>query len=305
MTDSAISKYGLGTWTWGHETDLDSADAQLSLFLEVGGTLVDTAANYSDGRSEELLGKLIHRNSCRDNIFLCTKAGVTPTGLDMRPKALMAQLDESLKRLETNHVDLWQLHAWSDQVDLRMSFEALRGALESGKVHHVGVCNYTAEQLARAHDVAAEMGFAIASVQAQYSLLSRAARELAPHLQDGKTRLISWSPLAGGILTGKYQRKVPPNSRATDKRYRDYLDSYLDHPSAVAAVEVLRLVSKAIGKTPAQTALAWVRQQPGVTSVLLGARNDKQLADALESSSLTLPNDILTLLSETTEPPPE
>lgn len=300
-TGEAVSSYGLGTWTWGHETDDEIARAQLFSFLEVGGTLIDTAGTYSGGQAEHILGGLLRVKSRRESVFLCTKAGVSGTGLNTRPGFLLNQLHDSLRRLSTDYVDLWQLHAWSDQTSLRSSFQALRSALDAGKARYVGVCNYTAGQLAEARGLASDLGIELASIQSEYSLLARGAADLAPHLTDGKVGLLAWSPLAGGILTGKYESAIPRGSRADDRRYQAYMAPHLGEASTTSMLQILQVVADAIGSSVAQAALAWVRGQPGVTSVLLGARNAAQLAHALESATFTLPHDIQTLLAEVTD----
>ncbi|KAB1161269.1 aldo/keto reductase [Micromonospora sp. AMSO12t] len=297
----AVSGYGLGTWTWGHETDEDSAREQLWCFLDAGGTLVDTAAVYTDGNAERILGRLL-ASVPRDAVVVSTKAGVTANGVDTTPDALLAQLDASLRRLGTDHVDLWQLHAWSDATPLPASVEALRVARDSGRARAVGVCNYTPRQVDEAFAVAERIGMPISGVQLQYSLLVRAAEAVAERVRAHGAGVLAWSPLASGVLTGKYHRGVPPGTRGADPRYSPFIAPFLSAPEVPAALEVLDLVAGALGRSCAEVALAWVRDRPGVAGVLLGARDADQVRAQLASVDLELPAEVADLLTSSVMP---
>ncbi|MGH8883016.1 MAG: aldo/keto reductase, partial [Stackebrandtia sp.] len=225
-----------------------------------------------------------------------------PDGFDTTGTRILSQLDDSLRRLRSDHVDLWQLHVWSDLTPLSETLSALRTAMDSGRARRVGVCNYSPSQLAQAHRIAADAGITISTVQSEYSLLVRDAEALVPELSRTDTGLVAWSPLAGGVLTGKYRDETPPGSRATDTHYLPYLEPFLTDSRTVAIVAMLDLIGDALDVSPTQVALAWVRQRPAVTRVLLGARTVEQLRHSLDGAGLTLPADVHTLLTEATEP---
>ncbi|MEV5767395.1 aldo/keto reductase [Micromonospora sp. NPDC052213] len=301
LGELAVSGYGLGTWTWGHETNEDAAREQLWCFLDAGGTLVDTAAVYADGNAERILGRLLTLVP-RDAVVVSTKAGVTANGVDTTPEALLAQLDASLRRLGTDYVDLWQLHAWSDATPLLASLEALRVARDSGRARAVGVCNYTPSQVDEAFAVAERIGTPISGVQLQYSLLVRAAEAVMDRAREYGAGVLAWSPLASGVLTGKYQRGVPPGTRGTDPRYFPFIAPFLSAPEVPAAIEILDLVAGALGRSCTEVALAWARDRPGVAGVLLGARDATQMRAQLDSVDLALPAEVADLLTSSVMP---
>jgi aryl-alcohol dehydrogenase-like predicted oxidoreductase len=301
LGELTVSTYGLGTWTWGRETAESAAREQLRRFLDAGGSLVDTAPAYSDGEAERILGRLLD-DVPRESVILSTKAGVTARGVDTTPGSLLAQLDGSLHRLRTDYVDLWQLHAWSGATPISVSFDALRIARDSGRARAVGVCNYTAAQFDAAIAAAERAQTPLSSVQLQYSLLFRGADAVTPRLAASNTGLLAWSPLASGVLTGKYHDGVAPHTRGADPRYAAFIEPYLSSPIVPSAIAVLELVAAALGRTCVEVALAWVRGRPGVSSVLLGARDGTQLQDLLNSVDLDLPTEISELLATAVTP---
>jgi aryl-alcohol dehydrogenase-like predicted oxidoreductase len=298
-TDLTVSRLGLGTWTWAHDTGTDVAAAQLRTFLDAGGTLVDTAAAYGDGRAEELLGTVLRTAVRRDEVVIATKAGAADV-VDTSRRAMLSTLDDSLRRLGTDHVDLWQVHAWSDTVPVAETLGALDEAVRSGRCRHVGICNYAGWQAARAATVQQLTGAApLATHQTQYSLLHREPeREVVPAARALGTGVLAWSPLAGGVLSGKYRQGTPAGTRATVDRYVPYLRPFLDDADADAIVSAVCLTAGALGRSPAEVALAWVRDRPGVTAALIGARTGDQLRTALDSESLDLPDEITELLDD-------
>ena len=211
-----VSRLGLGTMTWSRDTDEHEAAEQLRDFVDAGGTLIDTAASYADGASEELLGSLLSTAVGRDEVLLCTKAGVRRTVrggvVDASRGELLDSLDASLRRLGVEHIDLYQMHAWDAVTPLEETLRFLDDAVRSGKIAYYGFSNYLGWQLTKAVHVARAYGFTPpVTLQPQYSLLVREIEsEIVPACLDANIGLLPWSPLAGGWLTGKYQRDADP-----------------------------------------------------------------------------------------------
>jgi aryl-alcohol dehydrogenase-like predicted oxidoreductase len=293
-----VSALGLGTMTWGRDTDEHEARDQLIAFAEAGGTFVDTAAGYADGGSEQLLGGLIGDVMSRDEIVLATKAGISRRGgsrqVDTSRRGLLEGLDSSLRRLGTDHVDLWQVHVWSDETPLEETLAALDHAVSTGRATYVGISNYTGWQTAQAAtwQRAVPGRATLVSTQVQYSLLAREVEyDVVPAAQALGLGVLAWSPLAGGVLTGKYRTGTPSDSRGARSDFAGRIESYLDDRGR-GIVEAVARAADGLGWTPQQVALAWVRDRPGVTAPLVGARTAAQLRDALGVVDLTLPAEI-------------
>ncbi len=299
-----VSRLALGTMTWGKDTDEHEARDQLTPFVEAGGTTIDTAAGYTDGRSEALIGSLIGDVVRRDDVVLATKAGIWRKGserlVDTSRGALLRGLDTSLKRLGTDHVDLWQVHIWSDDVPLEETLGALDLAVTSGRATYVGISNYNGWQTARAVTLQeAVAGRArIASTQMEYSLVNRRIeREVLPAVEALGLGLFPWSPLGRGVLTGKYRAGTPSDSRAASPVFAGFVDAYMDDHSR-GIVEAVARAADGLGWTPLEVALVWVRDSPGVTAPIVGARTAAQLAVALGSESKVLPPEIRAALDD-------
>ncbi|MFF8641142.1 aldo/keto reductase [Streptomyces sp. NPDC015345] len=290
-----LPEIGLGTWNWGREVSLEEAKACLHTYLDAGGSLLDTAASYNAGASEEFVGSLV-RKGLRDRLVIATKAGVDPRTkeLDVSRRAMLHALDGSLRRLGTDHVDLWQVHAWSDAVDLAETLSALDTAVATGRARHVGLCNYPGEQVTRAWTWQREhAGSPLASVQAEYSLLRRGVeQDTLPAAVAAGMGLLAWSPLAGGALTGKYGEGGTVGSRADIPYYEGFSERYLEPPDDQRVVEAVRLVARAMDVPAGAVALAWLRDRPGVVSALVGARNATQLRASLTACSVHLPDEL-------------
>ncbi len=229
-TGLSVSRLGLGTMTWGRDTDEHEARAQLMAFVEAGGTLVDTAAGYTDGDSERLIGSLIGDVCERDEIVLATKAGISRRGRDRVTNAsrghLISTLDASLKRLGVDHVDLWQVHTWVDDAPLEETLSALDYAVATGRAAYVGVSNYTGWQSAQAAtwQRAVPGRATLASNQVEYSLLNRAVEaEVVPAALALGLGILPWSPLGRGVLTGKYRGGTPADSRAASPHFASFV----------------------------------------------------------------------------------
>lgn len=302
-----VSRLALGTMTWARDTDEHEAREQLSTFLEAGGTLVDTADMYADGASEELVGRLLAETGTRGDVVLATKAVMRP-GTERRFDAsrahLLRALDASLARLGVDHVDLWQLHAWDPWTPLEETLAAVDDAVRSGRVRYAGVSNYCGWQLgAAASWQRAVPGRApIASVQVEYSLLQRGVeREVVPAAADLGVGILAWSPLGRGVLTGKYRHGVPADSRAATAHLGQFAAEFLTDDRR-RVVDAVCTAADGLGVAPLEVALAWVRDRPGVTSAIVGARTGAQLRGVLAAEELELPDEIVEALDDVSSP---
>lgn len=298
-----VGRLGLGTMTWGRDTALDEARGLVRSFVDAGGNLVDTAAAYAQGDAERMLGKLMRTVVRRSDLVLATKAGFTIRGgqrvVDTSRGALLGDLHESLRRLGTDHVDLWQLHAWGS-APLEESLAAIDHAVSSGAVRYAGVSNYIGWQTAAA--VTWQAAFPgrtpIVSAQVEYSLLARRAEvEVLPAVRHFGLGFFPFSPLGRGVLTGKYRTAIPVGSRASTEHFGWYVTPYLE-PRSRAVVEAVARAAEGLGWTPAEVAALWVRDAPGVTAPLLGARTAAQLEPYLALEEAELPVEIAVALED-------
>ena len=303
-----VSRLGLGTMSWGRDTDEHEAADQLKVFVEAGGTLLDTAAGYGDGESERLIGQLLDAVVDREDVVLATKAGISRrTGervVDTSRRALLDALDGSLERLGTDHVDLWQVHTWSDDVALEETLGAVDHAVATGRARYAGVSNYSGWQTARAVTFQqAWPGRApVVSTQMEYSLLQRGIeREVLPCAAALGLGVLPWSPLGRGVLTGKYRSGTPADSRAASPHFAGFIERYLDDRSR-SIVDALCTAAEGLDASPVEVALAWVRDAPRVTAPIVGARTAAQLRGSLTSERLTLPTEIRSALDDVSSP---
>ena len=307
-TGLKVSRLGLGTMTWGRDTDEHEARDQLIAFAEAGGTLLDSAAGYGDGASEELIGSLVGDVVARDEVVIATKAGISRrTGTrvtDASRGTLLATLDGSLKRLGVDHIDLWQVHTWVDDAPLEETLSALDTAVASGRASYVGISNYAGWQTAQAATwQRAVPGRApLASTQMEYSLLNRAVEdEVLPAARALGLGVLPWSPLGRGVLTGKYRTGTPGDSRAASSHFSGFVNTYLSARSQ-QIVEAVVKAAEGLGWSPLEVALAWVRDRPGVTAPIVGARTAQQLRGALSVEELSLPEEITKALDDVSDP---
>jgi len=303
-TGLTVSRLGLGTMTWGRDTDEHEARDQLIAFAEAGGTFVDTAAGYGNGASEELIGTLIGDVVARDEVVLATKAGISarPGGRSYNTSRghLLGTLDGSLRRLGVEHVDLWQVHIWSDDTPVEETLAALDHAVTTGRASYVGVSNYSGWQTAQAAtwQRAVPGRTPLASTQVEYSLLNRAVeQEVLPAAAALGLGVLPWSPLGRGVLTGKYRTGTPSDSRAASTHFANFVNPYLDERGA-GIVEAVARAADGLGLTALEVALTWVRDRPGVTAPIIGARTAAQLRGALGVEELTLPAEITAALDD-------
>lgn len=303
-TGLSVSRLGLGTMTWGRDTNEHEAREQLVAFVEAGGNLVDTAAGYTDGDSERLLGSLIGDVCDRDDLVLATKAGIGRRRGERFTLAsrghLIASLDASLKRLGVDHVDLWQVHTWVDDTPLEETLTALDYAVSTGRASYVGISNYNGWQSAQAATwQRAVPGRAVlASNQVEYSLLNRRIEaETIPSAQALGLGILPWSPLGRGVLTGKYRTGTPGDSRAASPHFSGFVAHYLnEHCQRI--VEAVVRAGEGLGWSPVEVALAWVRDRPGVTAPIIGARTADHLRGALGVEECELPAEIVAALDD-------
>jgi aryl-alcohol dehydrogenase-like predicted oxidoreductase len=292
--------------TWGRDTDSDDAAAQLRAFVDAGGTLVDTADVYADGESERLIGALLDEVVGREEVILATKAAVVPHSPRRRDASrghLLRALDASLRRLGTDHVDLWHLHAWDPHTPLEETLSAVEVAVATGRVRYVGVSNYCGWQTAKAAAWQLARGHSrLISSQVEYSLVERGVeREVVPAAMDGGLGLLPWSPLGRGVLTGKYRNGTPADSRAASPHFERFVGRFLDERSA-GIVEAVATAADGLGVSPLAVSLAWVRDRPGVVAPVIGARTVGQLMGSLQTEDLTLPAEIRHALDDVSAP---
>ena len=298
-----VSRLGLGTLTWGRDTTAEQAAALLAMFCEAGGTLIDTAAAYGAGDAERLLGRLLAELGRRDEMVIATKAGfVVRDGarvVDTSRRTLLRDLEGSLRRLGTDHVDIWQLHAWG-AAPLEESLSAVDHAVSSGMARYAGISNFVGWQTAQA--ATWQRAFPgrspLCSAQVEYSLLARRAEmEVLPAVRAFGLGFFPWSPLGRGVLTGQYRQGTPRGSRAATDHFAWFVEPYLE-PRSRGVVEAVARAAEGLDLTPLQVALLWVRDAPSVTAPLLGARTTAQLAPALATEDQRLPDEIVSALDD-------
>ncbi|MFD5437505.1 aldo/keto reductase [Kitasatospora sp. NPDC127067] len=306
-TGLQVSRLGLGTMTWGRDTDEHEAAEQLKEFVDAGGNLIDTADVYADGGAEYLISRLTDGLIPRSELVIATKAGSVPESarrFDGSRGHLLAALDASLRRLGTDHVDLWQVHSFDPATPVEETLSALDIAVSSGRARYVGVCDFSGWQLAKtatwqhAHHGRAPL----AGAQLEYSLLQRGIeREALPAALDAGVGVLAGSPLGRGVLTGKYRHGVPQDSRGASPYLTGFVQPYLGERSR-RIVDALATAADGLASSPLAVALAWVRDRPGVASALVGARTVAQLQAALSVEALTLPDEIRGALDDISSP---
>jgi aryl-alcohol dehydrogenase-like predicted oxidoreductase len=306
-----VSSLALGTMTFGAETDETGSVAQLDRFVESGGTFIDTADVYSAGRSEEIIGRWLARRGHHDDLVIATKGrfpmGDGPLDRGAGRRHLQRAVHASLRRLGVDVVDLYQVHGWDQSVPLEETLQTLDDMVRSGTVRYVGLSNYTGWQLQRALRLAEMHGWtAPVSLQPQYNLLAREIEwEIVPQCIEEGLGLLPWSPLGGGWLTGKYRRdERPTGSTRLGEDPERGVEAY-DRRNTERTWEIIdrvRSVADAHGSSLGQVALAWVRQRPSVSSVILGARTVEQLDDNLASVDVTLSAEEMDELSVVSAP---
>ena len=309
-----ISTLTMGTMTFGGRggfanvgsTGVDQARRQVDMCLAAGVNLIDTADVYSDGLAEDIVGEVLRGR--RDEVLLATKVrmsmGRGPNDAGLSLHHVISGCEASLRRLGTDHIDLYQVHEWDGLTPIEETLQALDLLVASGKVRYVGASNYAAWQLMKALGTAARLSLPqFVSEQIYYSLQAREAEyELIPLAVDQGLGVLVWSPLAGGLLSGKYRRghQAPAGSR----QLTDWDEPPVyDREALYDTIEILVKIAEQHGVSAAQVALAYTLAKPAVTSLVIGARTDEQLADNLAAASLTLSADELAQLDQASAPP--
>jgi aryl-alcohol dehydrogenase-like predicted oxidoreductase len=309
-----VSVLTMGTMTFGGKgsfanvgsTGVDEARRQVDMCLDAGINLIDTADVYSDGLSEEIVGEVLRGR--RDQVLVATKVrmemGPGPNDAGLSRHHIITGCEASLRRLGTDHIDLYQVHEWDGQTPLEETLEALDLLVRSGKVRYVGASNYTSWQLMKALATADRAGLPrFVSQQIYYSLQAREAEyELIPLAIDQGLGVLVWSPLAGGLLTGKYRRdrEAPAGSR----QLTDWNEPPVyDQEGLYDIVEILVGIGEDRGVSAAQVALAYILGKPAITSLVIGARTAGQLADNLAAASLSLTDAERSRLDKASAPP--
>jgi aryl-alcohol dehydrogenase-like predicted oxidoreductase len=301
-----VSRLALGTMMWGRDTGADDAAAQLEAFVGAGGSLIDTANIYGDGDAESILGTLVPDVVPRSSVVLAT----TTVGVGGGRGRLLAALDLSLARLGADHVDLWQVHGFDTSVIFEETCSALRTAVDSGRARYVGVSGMTGWQVATIAGGLRAFGIPVplVSVESEYSLVEREPEDsLLPAAAVHGLGLLAWAPLGRGVLTGKYRHGTPADSRGASPHFTRYVGRHrTEHAARV--VEAVATAADGLGTSPLAVACAWVRDRPGVSSVVIGARDRAQLLGSLAAEELTLPAEIRAALDDVsgaTEPAPD
>jgi len=299
-----VSRLGLGTMTWGRDTDEHEAADQLRTFREAGGNFIDTAASYGDGDSERVLAGFLGTLINRSELIIGTKAGLSFRDQGRRynnsRSNLLSELDGSLSRLGVDHIDLWQVQGWDEETPLEETLSAMDHAVASGKVRYVGFSNINGWQLARTATLQNPLfgKSAITSIQSEYSLLNRSIEdEILPASFELGVGVLAWSPLGRGVLTGKYRNGTPSDSRGASPHFAEFISPYLDDRSR-SIVEAVSVAAEGLGYAPLEVALAWVRDGGNIASCIVGARTGAQLRGILTAEEVSLPDPVRQALDE-------
>ncbi len=292
--------------SWGAGTGVDEASEQLAAFVDAGGTLVETAESYGAGAAQEMLGEVLATAVRRDDVVLAGRGGVpgSPLGEGPARGALLDGLDAMLERLGTDHLDVWQLPGFDARVPLEETLSAVEVAVYSGKARYAGLVAPAGWELATVAERGRALGGVTVPVSAQveYSLLCRdPERELLPAAVHHGVGLFAWAPLGRGVLTGKYVDGTPADSRGASPELAPYVEARRTERSA-RIVHAVLTAADGLGTSPLSVALAWVRDQPGVSAAIVGARDAAQLTASMAADPLILPAEIRTALDDVSAP---
>ncbi len=303
-----LSEIAYGNWiTHGGQVEADAATACVHAALDAGITTFDTADVYMNGAAEEVLGAALAGLERRDveittKVFWPTGAkGANDSGLSR--KHIMESIDASLRRLRTDYVDLYQAHRWDDVTPLEETMVAFADVVRQGKALYIGVSEWTAEQLRAGQALARELRVPLVSNQPQYSMLWRVVEaEVVPASVELGISQIVFSPVAQGVLTGKYRagQQPPAGSRATDEKGGGamFVKRFLDRPDLLERVQGLQPVAAELGLTMAQLAVAWVLQNDNVTAAIIGASRPAQVAENVAASGVVIPPELMARIDE-------
>ncbi|MGO7450785.1 aldo/keto reductase [Rhizobium ruizarguesonis] len=312
---TVVTAYCLGTMTFGAEADEAASHKLLDDYFAWGGNFIDTADVYSAGKSEEIIGRWLKaRPTEARQAIVATKGrfpmGNGPNDIGLSRRHLSQALDDSLRRLGLEQIDLYQMHAWDALTPIEETLRFLDDAVSSGKIGYYGFSNYVGWHIAKASEIAKARGYTRpVTLQPQYNLLVRDIElEIVAACQDAGMGLLPWSPLGGGWLTGKYKRdEMPTGATRLGENPNRAGESYAPRNALErtwAIIGVVEEIAKAHGVSMAQVALGWTAAQPAITSVILGARTPEQLADNLGAMKLKLSDDDMARLNEVSAPQP-
>jgi aryl-alcohol dehydrogenase-like predicted oxidoreductase len=300
-----ISEITYGNWiTHGSQVENDVAIQCVHAALDVGITTFDTADVYANTKAESVLGEAL-RGQRRESLEIFTKV-YWPTGpggpndVGLSRKHILESINGSLRRLETDYVDLYQAHRYDVETPLEETMQAFADVVRAGKVLYIGVSEWTAEQLRTGHALAEELNVQLISSQPQYSMLWRVIEdEVVPTSRELGISQIVWSPIAQGVLTGKYQPGQPPpaGSRATDESGANFIQRFMND-DVLTRVQALRPIAESLDLTLAQLAVAWVLQNDNVASALIGASRPEQVAENVKASGVQLPAEAMARIDE-------
>jgi aryl-alcohol dehydrogenase-like predicted oxidoreductase len=300
---------GQGMWTAIGQLDQSASEALVKTAVDAGINFIDTANVYSEGLSEEITGRALRNlGIARDQVVIATKAmgpmGAGPNDRGTSRYHIMNQVEASLKRLQVDHIDLYQLHGWDEATPIEESLRALDNLVQRGLVRYIGVSNWAAWAIMKALGTSERLGLArFESLQAYYTVAGRdLEREIAPMLKAEGVGLMVWSPLAGGLLSGKYSRA---DEQGDGGRRAKFDFPPVDRDRAYDVIDAMRPMAEARGVSVAQIALAWLLHQPVVSTVIVGAKRVDQLADNIAATQVELSADDLATLDEVSSLPAE
>ncbi|MBN9174657.1 MAG: aldo/keto reductase [Microbacterium sp.] len=308
-SDLDVSRLCLGGNVFGWTIDEDASFEVLDAYVAAGGNFIDTADSYfwrkpgnSGGESETIIGNWMAARGNRDDVVIATKVSSLPSKPGLSAANIAEAAEDCLRRLRTDYLDLWYVHTVDDTVPFEETLGALDHAVTSGRVRYAGVSNYCGWRIGRAAtwQQAGPGRAPIVANQVRYSLVDRGIeREVVPACTELGVGIFPWSPLGGGVLTGKYRGGIPSDSRAATGHRPDLVAG----DSAAGVVEAVATAAEGLATSPVAVALAWLRDRPGVSAPILGARTLGQLTGALASETLELPREILAALDDVSAPP--
>jgi aryl-alcohol dehydrogenase-like predicted oxidoreductase len=302
-----ISEIAYGNWlTHGSQVENEAAFACVRAALEAGITTFDTADVYANTVAESVLGEALKRQR-RESLEILTKVywptgpgGPNDSGLSR--KHILESINGSLRRLQTDYVDVYQAHRFDYETPLEETMQAFADVVRTGKALYIGVSEWSADQIRAAHALAQELGFHLISSQPQYSMLWRVIEaEVIPTSQELGLSQIVWSPVAQGVLTGKYKpgQQPPSGSRATDEKGGAMMvKRFLDQPVLLERVQLLRPIAAELSLSMAQLAVAWVLQNPNVAGAIIGASRPDQVIENVKASGVVIPTEVMTRIDE-------
>jgi aryl-alcohol dehydrogenase-like predicted oxidoreductase len=312
-TGLRVSELCLGAMTFGRETMEEDSFKILDRFVDAGGNFIDTADVYSDGKSEEILGRWLKAKN-RDDIVIATKVrfstGPGPNDIGLSRKHIMDGVETSLRRLRTDYIDIYQIHKWDWATPIEETLNTLNSLVQAGKVRYLGASNVAGYQLQKAIDIGRSHGWeSFTCLQPLYNLLDRSIEwELLPVCREEGVGVIPWSPLRGGWLSGKYRRGMsgpPVETRVEAAEKYGWSESWSAYAKERTwdVIDALLTVATETGKTPAQVALNWVLNRPGITSPIIGVRTMEHLEDNLGGAGWALSAEQMTRLDKVSDAP--